>query len=47
VAHRKLSLTGFCCNRTGFRISPLKMNDEKRACTWQTIANAIEEYLAS
>jgi hypothetical protein len=40
-------LTGFCCNRAGFRITLLEMDDEKRVWTWQTIADAIEEYLAS
>jgi aspartate/methionine/tyrosine aminotransferase len=40
-------LTGFCCKRAGFRITLLEMDDEKRAWTWQTISEAIEEYLAS
>ena len=40
-------LTGFHCQRMGFRITLLEMDDEKRAWTWQTIADSIKEYLAS
>ena len=40
-------LTGFCCNRKGFRVTLLEMNDAKRQRTWKTIADAITRYLAS
>lgn len=40
-------LTGFCCNRKGFRITLLETDDEKRRWTWQTIAKAITQYLNS
>jgi len=40
-------LTGFCCNRKGFRITLLEADDEKRRWTWQTIAKAITQYLNS
>jgi aspartate/methionine/tyrosine aminotransferase len=40
-------LTGFCCNRKGFRVTLLETDDEKRRWTWQTIAKAITQYLNS
>ncbi len=40
-------LTGFCCQRKGFRVTLLETNDEKRKNTWDTIAQAIKTYLAS
>ena len=40
-------LTGFCCNRKGFRVTLLEMDDAKRQRTWKTIADAITRYLAS
>jgi aspartate/methionine/tyrosine aminotransferase len=40
-------LTGFCCDRKGFRITLLEMNDEKRLWTCQTIAEGIRNYINS
>jgi alanine-synthesizing transaminase len=40
-------LTGFCCDREGFRVTLLECDDEKRRWTWKTIARAIKEYTAS
>ena len=40
-------LTGFCCDRKGFRVTLLECDDQKRNWTWQTIADSIKEYLAS
>ena len=40
-------LTGFCCNRKGFRVTLLEMDDAKRRQTWTTIGEAITAYLAS
>ncbi len=40
-------LTGFCCDRKGFRITLLEMNDEKRLWTCQTIAEGIRSYINS
>ncbi|MBN2529203.1 MAG: pyridoxal phosphate-dependent aminotransferase [Deltaproteobacteria bacterium] len=40
-------LTGFCCTTYGFRITTLECDDEKRVHTWNTIADAIDEYLNS
>ena len=40
-------LTGFCCDRQGFRITLLETDDEKRLWTWHTIAKSIEDYLSS
>jgi len=40
-------LTGFCCDRKGFRITLLETDDKKRLWTWQTIAKAIKQYLDS
>ncbi|MBC7354763.1 MAG: hypothetical protein H5U09_00990 [Desulfomicrobiaceae bacterium] len=40
-------LTGFCCNRKGFRVTLLESDDAKRRWTWQTIADAIAQYVAS
>lgn len=38
-------LSGFCCSRDGFRVTLLECDDEKRKRTFQTIAEAIREYL--
>ncbi|NMD41122.1 MAG: aminotransferase class I/II-fold pyridoxal phosphate-dependent enzyme, partial [Deltaproteobacteria bacterium] len=40
-------LTGFCCNRKGFRVTLLETDDAKRRWTFQTIADGIREYIAS
>lgn len=40
-------LTGFCCNRKGFRITLLETNDEKRRDTWHRIGKAVKEYVES
>ena len=40
-------LTGFCCDRKGFRITVLETNDEKRKWTWETIADSINTYIKS
>lgn len=40
-------LTGFCCTRKGFRITLLETDDAKRRWTWQTIVDAVEEYVHS
>jgi alanine-synthesizing transaminase len=40
-------LTGFCCDRKGFRVTLLECDDEKRKWTWQTIADSISKYLGS
>lgn len=38
-------LTGFCCQRDGFRVTLLECDDAKRRWTFQTLAEAIREYL--
>ncbi len=40
-------LTGFCCNRKGFRITLLECDDQKRKWTWETIATSIKQYIDS
>jgi aspartate/methionine/tyrosine aminotransferase len=40
-------LTGFCCNRKGFRVTLLETDDAKRLRTWRTIVDAITRYLTS
>jgi aspartate/methionine/tyrosine aminotransferase len=40
-------LTGFCCDRKGFRVTLLETDDERRQQTWKTIAESIKTYLAS
>ena len=40
-------LTGFCCDKKGFRITLLETDDERRKWTWQTIAENIKKYIAS
>jgi aspartate/methionine/tyrosine aminotransferase len=40
-------LTGFCCNRKGFRVTLLETDDLKRLRTWRTIVDAITRYLTS
>jgi len=38
-------LTGFCCNKPGFRITLLETNDDKRRWTWETIVKSIRAYV--
>lgn len=40
-------LTGFCCDRKGFRITLLETDDEKRKWTWETIKDSINNYIKS
>ena len=40
-------LTGFCCDKKGFRVTLLETDDAKRKWTWETIAKNIKKYLAS
>ncbi|MCE5328245.1 MAG: pyridoxal phosphate-dependent aminotransferase [Planctomycetaceae bacterium] len=40
-------LTGFYCQRDGFRVTLLECDDAKRTWTFKTIAAAIREYLGS
>jgi alanine-synthesizing transaminase len=40
-------LTGFFCDKLGFRVTLLECDDEKRLWTWETIARCITEYLSS
>lgn len=40
-------LTGFCCERKGFRITLLETDDEKRRWTWRTIVESIDGYMES
>ena len=40
-------LTGFCCDKKGFRVTLLETDDKKRMWTWTTIADSIEKYLGS
>ena len=40
-------LTGFCCKREGFRITLLETDDVKRRWTFETLAGAIKDYVAS
>jgi len=40
-------LTGFCCDKKGFRVTLLESDDQKRLNTWNTIADSIKKYLAS
>ncbi|HHO75299.1 MAG TPA: pyridoxal phosphate-dependent aminotransferase [Deltaproteobacteria bacterium] len=40
-------LTGFCCNKKGFRITLLEMDDEKRKWTYETIVRSIISYIGS
>lgn len=40
-------LTGFCCDRKGFRVTLLETDDDKRIWTWETIAESIKRYLNS
>lgn len=40
-------LTGFCCDRHGFRITVLENDDEKRRWTFNTIAKSITTYINS
>ncbi len=40
-------LTGFCCNRKGFRITLLETDNEKRRWTWETIVETINEFMES
>jgi aspartate/methionine/tyrosine aminotransferase len=38
-------LSGFCCDKQGFRVTLLETDDEKRRWTWLTIAENIKKYL--
>lgn len=40
-------LSGFCCDKKGFRVTLLETDDEKRKWTWHTIAENIQKYLTS
>ncbi len=40
-------LSSFCCERMGLRITLLESDDAKRRWTFETLADAIERYLAS
>lgn len=40
-------LTGFCCDRKGFRMTLLETDDEKRRWTWETIVECIHQYATS
>jgi len=40
-------LTGFCCDKKGFRITLLEMDDAKRRWTFKTIVDSINTYIAS
>lgn len=40
-------LTGFCCNKKGFRITLLECDDKKRNWIWKTVADSIRTYIAS
>jgi aspartate/methionine/tyrosine aminotransferase len=40
-------LSGFCCDKKGFRVTLLETDDEKRRWTWHTIAENIKKYVTS
>ena len=40
-------LSGFYCKRDGFRITLLECDDDKRRWTFDTLAKAVREYIAS
>jgi aspartate/methionine/tyrosine aminotransferase len=40
-------LTGFCCKREGFRVTLLECDDAKRRWTFQTLADAVRQYIGS
>ncbi len=40
-------LTGFCCQRKGFRITMLETDEDKAMWSWNTIAESIHTYLGS
>jgi len=40
-------LSGFYCNRNGFRITLLEIDDKKRKWIFKTLAESIKNYLAS
>jgi aspartate/methionine/tyrosine aminotransferase len=40
-------LSSFCCERDGFRVTLLESDDAKRRATYETLAGAIRDYLAS
>ncbi|MBN1637020.1 MAG: pyridoxal phosphate-dependent aminotransferase, partial [Deltaproteobacteria bacterium] len=40
-------LTGFCCERKGFRATLLETDDAKRIRTWNTIKDCIQNYIRS
>lgn len=39
-------LTGFCCKRQGFRVTLLECDDAKRRWVFETLAQALKDYLA-
>jgi alanine-synthesizing transaminase len=40
-------LTGFCCDKKGFRVTLLEMDDAKRRWTFKTIVESINTYIES
>jgi alanine-synthesizing transaminase len=40
-------LTGFCCDKKGFRVTLLECDDDKRKWTWQSIAQSLKDYFRS
>lgn len=40
-------LTGFCTQRHGFRVTLLETDDAKRRWTWETLVQAIKQYIDS
>jgi len=40
-------LSGFCCKREGYRVTLLETDDAKRRWTFETLAKAMREYIAS
>ncbi len=40
-------LTGFCCDKKGFRVTLLECNDEARNNTWKLITDSIQTYISS
>lgn len=40
-------LTGFCCQKHGFRVTLLECDDQKRRMTWKLITDSIKQYIDS
>jgi aspartate/methionine/tyrosine aminotransferase len=40
-------LTGFCCEREGFRLTMLESDEDRADMIWHTIARSITRYLGS